>query len=201
MVLITLNITDMKKYAFTLLFILSLNTVVSAQEFATDKKAIIIAGSASFTSAGGDFFEDSDGNKANSFTFSPNVDYFISKNFFIGGTLDFATQTQGDFTTDGFGVGPEVGYTFGSAESKAIPYLEAGVLYYQLNSDFDSGDDIRSVGSNITLGFGVIVPVEEHIGVTFGAGYNMLSLKDQDSGDRYTGRLFSVSVGIAGLLF
>ena len=178
-----------------------LSSTVSAQQYAIDKKATIISGSGSFMSQGGDLFEDIDGNKATTFTFTPNINHFITKNFFIGGSLEFSTKSQGDYNSNGIGIGPQIGYAFGGPQSKAFPYLDLGIRYYLMNTDYGSGDDILFSGSDISLGFGVIVPIKAHIGLIFEGGYRMMDLKDKDSNDSYSGNIFSIGVGIAGLLF
>ncbi len=178
-----------------------LSSTVSAQQYAIDKKATIILGSGSFMSKGGDLFEDIDGNKATAFTFKPSLDHFITKNFFIGGSLEFSTESQGDYSYNGIGIGPHIGYAFGGPQSQVFPFLELGILYYRMNADYGSGDDSQFSGSDISLGFGVIVPIKEHIGLIFGGGYHMMDLKDKDFDDNYSGNVFSVGIGIAGLLF
>lgn len=178
-----------------------LSSIVSAQQYAIDKKATIISGSGSFMSQGGDLFEDIDGNKATTFTFTPNINHFITKNFFIGGSLEFSTESQGDYKSNGIGIGPQIGYAFGGPQSKAFPYFDLGIRYYIMNADYGSGDYIQFSGSDISLGFGVIVPIKAHIGFIFEGGYHMMDLKDKDSNDSYSGNIFSIGVGIAGLLF
>lgn len=176
-------------------------STVSAQEFAIDKKAIILSGSGSFMSKGGDLFEDVSGNKATTFNLTPSVDYFVAKNFFIGGGLDFSTSSQGNFSSNGIGIGPELGFAFGSAQSKAFPFLQIGILYYKMNYDFGSGDDSQFSGSNIFLGCGAIFPVKAHIGVILSGGYHMLDLKDREANESYSGNIFTIGIGITGLLF
>ena len=166
-----------------------------------DKKATIISGSASFTSQGGDIFEDANGKKATTFNFNPSINHFITKNFFIGGSLEFSTESQGDYKSNGVGVGPQIGYAFGGPQNTAFPYLDLGFRYYSMSADFGSGNDMQFGGSDIALGFGVIVPIKSHIGLIFEGGYHMLSLKDKDTSDSYSGNIFSIGVGIAGLLF
>jgi hypothetical protein len=184
---------------FIICFI-GLSSAVLAQQYSIDKKATIISGSASFMSQGGDIFEDSDGNKATTFNITPTINHFITKNFFIGGSLEFSTESQGDYKSNGIGIGPQIGYAFGGSQSKAFPYLDLGIRYYKMYADYGS-DDFQFSGSDISLGFGVIVPIKDHIGLIFEGGYNMLDVKDKDTNDNYSGNIFSIGVGIAGLLF
>ena len=187
-----------------ILFVLcfsGLSFTVSAQEYAIDKYATIISGSGSFMSKGGVLFEDIDGNNSTNFTFAPNINHFITKNFFIGGGFEFSTESQGDYKAYGKGIGPQIGYAFGGPESTVFPYLDLGIRYYILNYDNGPGDYLRVSGSDISLGFGVIIPVKAHIGLIFEGGYHMLDLSDKENNDSYSGNIFSVGVGISGLLF
>jgi len=178
-----------------------LSSTISAQEFAIDKKAIIISGSGGYMSQGGDLFEDTDGNKATTVSLKPTVDYFITRKFFIGGGLDFSISSQGDYNSNGIGIGPELGFAFGGPQSKAYPFVQIGILYYKMNADYGSGDDSQFSGSNIFLGCGAIFPVKEHIGVIFSGGYQLLDLKDKEYDKSYSGNIFTVGIGITGLLF
>jgi len=187
-----------------ILFILCFSTLsftISAQQYAVDKKATIISVSGSFMSQGGDLFEDIDGNKATTITFTPTLNHFITKNFFIGGSLEFSSQSQGDYSSNGIGIGPQIGYALGGPQSKAFPYLDLGIRFYQMNADFGAGDDYQFSGSDIFFGGGVIVPIRAHIGLIFEGGYHMLDLKDKDSDENYSGNIISIGVGIAGLIF
>jgi hypothetical protein len=189
------------KTILAVIFISVLFREVSAQQYAVDKKATIISGSLSFTSQGGDLFEDFDGNKATTFSFTPNINHFITKNIFFGGSLELTTESQGDYKFTGTGIGPQIGVAFGGSQNKAYPYLDLGLRYYTMKSDFGSGSDVKFSGSDLSLGFGVIVPLKSHIGLIFEGGYHMMNLKDKDSKDSYSGKIFSIGAGIAGLLF
>ena len=180
-----------------------LSYIVSAQQYANDKKATIISGTGSFMSQGGDLFEDYDGNKATTITFTPNINHFITKSLFIGGGIELSTDSQGDYKSNAIGIGPQIGYVFGGPQSKALPYLDVGIRYYNSKTKFDYGSagEFQTSGSDIFFGFGVIVPVKAHVGLVFEGGYHMLKLKSKDTDDTYSGNILSISVGIAGLLF
>lgn len=192
----------MKNNKIVIIICLSiLSSTISAQQYAIDKNATIISGSGSFVSQGGNLFEDIDGNKATEFSFIPSVNHFITKNLYIGGALEFSTKSQGDYNHNGISIGPGIGYAFGTSESQVFPYLELGMHYYKMNVNYGTGNDFRFSGSDIYLGAGVIVPIKEHIGLIFGSGYHMMDLKDKDADDTYSGNIFSIAVGIAGLIF
>jgi hypothetical protein len=186
-----------------LIFILCLLACVSnlsAQEFAVDKGATFIAGVASFTSQSGDLFEDYDGNNATTFNLSPSINYFVAKNFFVGGGLEFAYEKQGDYKSNNIGIGPQIGYAFGNENSTAFPFFDVGIRYYGMNIDYGS-DDSKGSGTDIFFGAGVVVPVKSHLGITFEAGYHMMDIKEKESDTSYSGNIFAIGIGIVGLLF
>jgi len=175
--------------------------IVSAQQYATDKKATIISGMASFMSSGGDIFEDFDGNKTTTINLTPVISHFITKNFYVGGGIEIAAQAQGNSSYNAIGIGPHLGYMFGGPQSTALPFLDLGIDYYKMNMDYGAGEDSVFSGSNIALGLGVIIPVKTHVGLVFEGGYNMMDLKDRDTNDTMSGNIFSIGIGIVGLLF
>jgi len=177
-----------------------LSSIVNGQQYVVDKKATIISGSASFMSQGGDLYEV-DGNNATTFTFAPNINHFITKNIFIGGSLEFTTESQGDYKSNGIGIGPQIGLALGGSQNKVFPYFDLGIRYYRMKSDYSSDFDIQFSGSDISLGFGIIVPVKAHIGLIFEGGYHMQDLKAKDYDESYSGKIFSIGIGIAGLIF
>lgn len=174
--------------------------IVSAQQYATEKKATIIAGRASFMSSGGAIFEDFDGNKTTNFNITPVISHFITNNFYVGGRIEIAAHSQGNGSSNAIGVGPHLGYMFGGPQSTALPFLDLGIDYYKMNIDY-AGEDSVFLGSNIALGFGVIIPVKTHIGLVFDGEFNVIDLKDRDSNDTMCGNIFSIGIGIVGLLF
>ncbi|HOU96935.1 MAG TPA: outer membrane beta-barrel protein [Bacteroidales bacterium] len=189
------------KSMFFVISFIGLGLNLSAQEYAIDKKATIVSGYASFMNKGGDLFEDSDGNNSTTFNFTPTVNYFIIKNLFAGVGIELSTDSQGDYNSNSFGIGPQIGYAFGNSQSNVFPYLDLGIRYYKMNIDYGADDDFKISGSDLYLSFGVIVPVKTHIGLIFEGGYHMMDLKNKDADDSVSGNIFSIGIGISGLLF
>lgn len=184
------------------LICLGLCSIVSGQEYAIDKKATIISGTASLMNQGGDLFEGSNGKHATTITFTPNINHFITRNFFVGGGIELSNQSQGNYKSNSISIGPQIGYAFGNSSSKAFPYIDLGIRYYSSTENFDAmSGDLKITGSEILLGFGVIVPVNTHIGLIFEGGYQKLNIKNKQYNIESSGNIFSMGVGIAGLLF
>jgi hypothetical protein len=178
---------------------LSLSFTVLAQQYAVGKKASIVFGSVSAMNQGGDFFEDTQGNNIKTLNFTSSINHFITKNFFLGGSLEFSSESQGYYTSKGVGVGPQIGCAFGDSQSEAFPFFDVGLQYYKMN--IDKGYPRQFTGSDLTFGFGLIIQIQSHIGLILQGGYQMLSLKDKDLNKKYSGDVVSLGIGIAGLIF
>jgi hypothetical protein len=169
-----------------------------AQEFAVDKGAAFISGQVAFASQGGELFEDANGNKLSSFSLLPNVNYFIFKSLFLGVGLEFASEIQGNYTSRGIGVGPQIGYAFGNENSTIFPYIGIGMKYYDLLVSYGSRDT-EAKTTDLFLGAGLIIPVKSHLGLTLDIGYHVSGI-DSGSGI-HLGNTLGVSLGIVGLLY
>ncbi len=171
-----------------------------SQDFAVDKKAWIISGAVEFSSSSGDLYENADGDAVTEIGFVPAADYFVMPNIFVGGMISYVSMAQGDVSISTMGIGPEVGYAFGNADSKVFPFAKAGFLY--VSESFDWGDDTDKVtGSDITITLGVILPVKQHIGIIPQLSYHIQSMKgDWDGAESEDGSIIRLGVGIAGLV-
>lgn len=188
------------RLSFLILLLIVVNTYSFAQEYAVDKGATWLSGTVSFSSSGGELFEDYDGNNSSVFNLAPSINYFVGKNFFMGGGLDFSLEKQGDYQSNSIGVGPQIGYAFGNQDSRAYPYLDLGLRYYGMSVDYGSGNS-EGTGTDIFFGAGINVPLRPHLGLTFEAGYHMLNIKEKEYDDTYSGNIFAIGIGIVGLLF
>ena len=189
------------KSTLLIIYICGLCLNVAAQQYPIDKKSTIISGIGVFTSQGGDLFEDTKGNKAKTVTFTPTINHFITKNFFLGGGLEISTESQGLYNSNAIGFGPQLGFASGYPITSVYPYFDMGIRYYLMNADNGMFDNYQFSGSDITFAFGVIVPIKNHIGLIFEAGYHSMKLRDDDSNQSYSGNIFSLGLGIAGILF
>jgi hypothetical protein len=172
-----------------------------SQNFAVGKKAWIISGAVEFSSSSGDLYENENGDALTTISFIPSADYFVVPNVFVGGMISYSSASQGDFSMSALGIGPEVGYALGKAESKVFPFAKIGFQY--LSNSWDSGDGTeKETGSDVTIAIGVIFPVKQHIGITPQLSYHIQSLKgDWEGAESVSGNILSVGVGITGLVY
>ncbi|NMC40840.1 MAG: hypothetical protein GYA43_06670 [Bacteroidales bacterium] len=184
------------KALILIFYFLGLCISVSAQTYAIDRNAKIISGSGSYLSQGGDLFVSPGGNNAKIINLAANINYFTSRNFFIGGGVEFSKGSTKDYKSNSIGFGPQIGYVLGNAQSIAYPFLDIGIRRYKTSLDYDNAS-----GSDIFFGFGMIIPVKSHIGLVLEGGYHTLNLKDDYNDNSISGNIFSLSAGFAGLLF
>ena len=189
------------KAILAILCVIWLVVGASAQDFAVDKKACIFDGSISFSSSGGDLYEDADGNTQTDFSEAGTFNYFVAKNIFVGAGLGIQSFGWGDYSSSAVVIGPQVGYAFGKKESKVFPYGAVGFRYLSSSAD-DGVNKLTITGTDISLEVGVIIPVKEHIGVTPLLSYHAQSEKsDAPAAESISGSIIMFGVGISGLLY
>lgn len=179
----------------TVLLGLFFSSFVYSQEYAVDKSASFLAGTASFSSQGGDLFENN-GDRLTNLTLASSYNYFVAKNIFIGGALSYSLMSQGDNSYHTLGIGPSVGYAFGETKSKNYPFIAGGISYNTMGDDDDSIS-----GTDIRLGGGMILCIREHLGIVIEAGYHLMSLSHKDWDESQSGNIFTIGVGITGLFY
>lgn len=102
----------------------------SAQDYAIDQGSMIIGGSASLTSSSRSSFFSED-NRRIDLSIQPQVQYFVTPNWAIGGTTLFGVSNLGSSERETdvfFGAGPAFSYYFGGEDSTVYPYLSTSAL-------------------------------------------------------------------------
>ena len=185
----------MKKVILFFVIATCISGSLFGQSYAVDKGATIASGMASFSYSGGKLYESTDGKGLTTISLSPAVNYLVIPNFFIGGSLGLTYQTRGDNSSTSLGIGPQLGYFIGNSESTAFPYLTAGFRYNIISlTGYETAN-----GSDILLGFGVLVPMKGNIGFTIECGYHIMSVTY--SGESRSGNIISLGIGFSGLFY
>jgi outer membrane protein W len=185
----------MKKKLIVLLILVLIIPVRSvAQSFAVDKGSLLIDGSITFSSAGGDLNEEN-GKKLTSMTFNPTLGYFFIPN--LGTALEglYASESQGDSKTTVIGIGPKVAYYFGNAESKQFPFIGVGILYVKSNNH------IKQSQVNINLAVGTTMMVAKNVGITGKIFYTRENYKPEDADESIKGYTIGLGVGVSTFIF
>jgi hypothetical protein len=161
----------------------------------------IVSGLASFSSQGGDLYEDSDGDGLTAISVVPSALYIVTAGLALGGDVSYTRQSQGDFSTTVFGVGPKVAY-FVNTGGNAIPYMGVGWNYISLGASSGGEGDSES-GSRIKGVVGVMIK-SGHLGIVIEGGYLRDSFSVEfagEEGESISGSSIAVGVGFAGLFY
>jgi hypothetical protein len=197
-----LSINSVKKQSMKLKQILlscciiGIPVIANGQGFAIGKGASMITGLASFSSRGSATVNSSS-ESVTTITFSPSMDYFLFNHFFVGGGLSYSSQTQNGSNIAGMAIGPEIGYAFGKQDSKVFPYLNAGWNYLSSKIDEPYYSSSNLSGSDLSFGFGFIIPVKSHFGLVLQGKYDTINY----SGSSQSVNVISLNFGVVGLLF
>lgn len=180
----------------SLLLLLSLPLTLSAQSYATDQGSFILGGSASYSSQGGDLYENFDGDRVNTLTLNPYLLYFVSPGLGIGGELVLSRASQGDDDLTTVGVGPTVAYFFGDAAATVRPFVEAHASYVSVS--FGEND---ANGWGIGGGGGAAFMLSPTVALTLQGVYEVQSLSADGLDEDVDGNEFRLEAGIAAFLF
>lgn len=184
------------KKAWGPIVLLGLPGTLAAQGYATDRGSFILGGAASYTSQGGDLYENSDGDRVNTLTVNPYLLYFVSPGLGIGGEVALSRASQGDEDATTVGVGPTIAYYFGDAASRVRPFLQAGASYVSLSSDF-----FDASGWGVGGGGGIAFMLSEAVALTLEGVYEIQNISVDEFDEDVDGNEFRFQAGIAAFLF
>jgi len=196
-----------KKLFFVLFVAASLSNVIYSQSFPIDKGSKILSGSFSFSSAGGDLYEDQEDNNNVTLTLNAAYGVFASKGLNIGGKIIFVNSSQGDDNYREIGIGPSISYFFGDEPSKLYPFIVASFIYSNENYktkylDYYGAESTYSntvTGYSISLGGGLCYMVSDAVGVFSEAGYQSDNLSNGDNSA--SGTKIYLNVGISAFIY
>lgn len=191
-----------KKALLVHVFVFVLCISSSAQNSPVDKGSWFISGNFTFSSAGGDLYENSDGDRLTTIEFTPAANFFVGPGFSIGGRLLFESLSRGNSGITTWGVGPEINYFFSSSEEKSeakgstYPFLQAGFFYTNISYDSDRSQ----TGTKIRLGGGITHMISNTAAIAGLAAYDIDSEKPEE-GDSESGNQFGVYAGLIIFLY
>jgi len=184
---------------FAIMFLV-LNSNSMAQISPVGKGSVIISGNFSFSSAGGELNENSDGDRLTTIEFDPAANFFVSPGLAVGGKLLFSRSSQGDENSTTWGIGPEINYFFHNSEEiseaagETYPFIQAGFYYsssvYNVSS-FSGIMNISQIVTKIRFGVGVAHMISNAVAITCLAAYDIDNEKIKDheelpgSGNQY----------------
>ncbi|MFQ5572401.1 MAG: hypothetical protein ACE5G0_22230 [Rhodothermales bacterium] len=171
-----------------------------AQTFAIDQGSFMLGGALSFTSRGGELYEDNNEDRLNALSLNPTLQFFLRRGIAVGGTILVSRTWQGDFSQSTFGIGPRISAFFGTPTLNAYPFLSLSPIYVSNTTDFGTGD-ISGSGFGVHLTGGAALMVARNVSVTIGLFYLYESNSFDELDDSFTGNTFGIEMGIAAFIF
>jgi len=109
--------------------------------------------------------------------FSPNGGIFVVNNLAVGGNIKIDYSKAGDIKVTDFGIGPFIRYYF--TEATARPLLQAAINYISSKVNAPTFSSTNN-GSEIFLGGGVAIFINENVSIELLTGYSHTKYKDFD---------------------
>ena len=166
-----------------------------------DKGSYILGGSVSFTSMGGDLYEDANGESQSVFLVAPEFGYFFSPGFMGGAIVEFSSYSIHGENYSDFMFGPMVAYYFNAAnitddaKGTVLPYLKAFAMF--------GSTELGTDGSWTKFGGkgGINYFLSNAVAVDFGVQFYSDSFKPDGADESTTGTVFSFGAGIKAFIF
>lgn len=165
---------------------------------ATRRSALMVGGSASFSSQGGDLYEGFEGDRLVTIDLVPSALYFAANGLGVGADFSFSRVSQGDNSVSVTGVGPRAGYFFES-ENNWIPFFAGAVNLLSISGEL-GGESDSETGLRLKLMAGVLLR-KGHLGVSFEAHYYYDRFKPEGFEDAITGDTLLLGIGLAGFFY
>jgi len=195
------------KHFLLVIVVFLLSFCVNAQDsesYATQRGSLSLTGGLSFSSLGGDRYENNDGDRRTIINFNPGISVFVVPSLALGMDASIYMGMQGDYTDTEFGVGPKITYYIaGHRKMKAYPFIEFSGIYYSGTDEYLSGSEIKSNTYNeldINGGMGLMVMLGSHTGMTVALKYETNTYTYADN-DARKGNLISFAFGFRSFIF
>lgn len=195
---------------FTCVCILALTLIFAfgsacAQSFPTNKGSKIVGGEFYFSSAGGDLYENWEGDRLTSIEVDPFISFFLAPGLALGGNFLFERMSQGDASLTTWGIGPRLMYFIGGSKpistvkGTTYPFLDAAFLYVKSTYEYNSYDSSES-GTMIRFGGGILRMLSDSVGLLGEVAYSIDKMKPED-GDSVSGNQFNIAAGFTFFLY
>lgn len=186
----------MRRYLVAFTLSLLIPSAAAAQDYAIDRGSMVLGGSVSWSSSGGELYENADGDRVNSLLLNPQVMYFVTPGFALGGDLLVERVSQGEFDATTIAVGPAASYFFGGPESSIYPFVGATVGYASTSS---SGADASGIAFGGAAGAAFML--SRSVALTGAATYRVQNLSVDQVDESFTGNAFALQIGVEAFLF
>jgi hypothetical protein len=172
-----------------------------SQDWAIGRNAMLVSGTVEYTKTSGDMYESDLFHRSTEFALNSSCDFFIVSQVLVGVRATLTRRVEGgNWKTDGYGGGPEIGLAFGNTKSQYFPYAKIGYQYVALHSEISETQKSDGVQTDAIFSAGILVPVMKHLGVTCECSYHLQSEKWEEN-ELIKGNVFRLGFGLTGLFF
>jgi hypothetical protein len=197
----------MKKIFLLVVCVALLHAIASGAQHPFEQGSKMFTFTAGFLNASGDLYESYDEKTFTAILLMPSVTYFFVPRIGVGGDMLLFLTGQGDNKSTTLGIGPKMMFTFGSEEAKCYPYVTMGFYFIRHDMEYDNffllydDIDVTYTGWRGKIGIGTSYMLTRHLGVTLEGSYNTDSLELKEGGDKKTGEMVIVTLGLIGVFF
>lgn len=197
----------MKKIFLVVVCVALLHAVASGAQHPFERGSTMLTFTAGFLSASDDLYESYEEKAFTAILLMPSVTYYFVPRIGVGGDMLLFLTGQGDNKSTTLGVGPKMIFTFWSEGAKCYPYVTMGFYFIRHDMEYDNlfflydDIDVTLTGWRGKVGIGTNYMLTRHLGVTLEGSYNTDSLELEDGGDKKTGEMVIVTLGLTGFFF
>ena len=190
----------MKKFSIVVIALLFVVSLSLAQDQLA-KGSAIVGGSFSFSSYGGDLYENFDGDGFTLIALDAAYQrFFLDMPLALGLGLGYTSFSQGDDKNSTLYFTPMGTYFFKIANEKMLPFASLAFRINSASMEFTGGDDSGS-GTTIGLKGGLYYLLSDHLAVVPALTYMMPSFEWDSGGGSNSGSAIMLSVGLAGFIY
>jgi hypothetical protein len=186
-------------------------SMLSAQQYPTDKGSKIVNGGLAYSNAGGDLYEE-DKDRVISLAVTPSLSAFVAPGIALGAKAAYAHSAVGDASSSLIGFGPHLALFFtgmqkpAKSEGTTFPYLGAAFLYNIIHSKYTSytytysGYKESKVshsknGTTFSFSMGIMHMVTRTLAANVEIAYQVDSIKGN------SGNKINFVIGFSGVLY
>jgi hypothetical protein len=152
----------MKKMIFAICLLVTTGSFAQ-----TEKGSVMVGGNFGFRTGDG----------SNEFRLTPDLGFFVARNFAVGANLGYASTKNGNIRNSSFNIGPFARYYFGPTTVK--PFLHGSVGFQTLTVK-TATTKTNTNGFGFLFGMGFAAFINEAVAFEGTTGYNYSKFKNVD---------------------
>jgi hypothetical protein len=170
-----------------------------AQEYATDKGAVLVGGTANFSH----FRNLGNDASATSLSLNPRLGYFVVPGLAVTANLQLTFASAEDASTHAYALGPGVTYYFRHRRVVLNPYISVRTVYYRETSHLDGFPDRTAEEFNWAGAGGLSVFVARNVALLGELYYQHfhVTLRSEDQSASNNAEEYGLQFGVSAFVF